>query len=167
MNQTDIQLTDDLISGFTQLIDHDIALELAFLRQANRILRSKLGKRAALTDDDRNVLVQYGIPIKDRLEDIISIVKPETLLKWYQQIKRKKMTYDTTPKKPGRPSISEDIEKIVIKITRENRHMGYVRISGELKKPGHLVSPTTIFNIFSKCCMDAATGLEEIIFVMF
>jgi putative transposase len=156
MNQIVTQSADDLISGFTQLIDHDLALELAYLRQENRILRSKLGKRVYLTDDDRHVLVQYGLPIKNRLKDTMSIVRPETLLNWHRKMKKKKWTYDTTPKKPGRPNKPEETEALVIKIAQENCSLGYTRISGELKKLGHVVSPSTVVNILRKHGMPSS-----------
>lgn len=54
-----------------------------------RILRSKLGKRVPLTEMDRRILVRYGLSIKDRLADAITIVRPETLLAWNRQMKRR------------------------------------------------------------------------------
>jgi hypothetical protein len=38
-----------------------------------------LGTRVPLTEANRRVLVQYGLPIKERLAQVISIAKAETL----------------------------------------------------------------------------------------
>jgi len=53
-----------------------------FLYTENKILRSKIDGTIKLTDYDRTLLVKYGMPIKDRLYEFISIVKPDTLLAW-------------------------------------------------------------------------------------
>ena len=47
-----------LIAKVQPLFSRDLALENDFLRQENKILRSKLGTRVPLTDADRRVLVQ-------------------------------------------------------------------------------------------------------------
>jgi len=61
-----------LISKIRKLFSHDLAKENDFLRQKNKILRSKLGKRVPLTETDRRTLVRYSMPIKDRLREIMS-----------------------------------------------------------------------------------------------
>jgi hypothetical protein len=35
--------------------------------------------------------------------DVISTVRPETLLAWSRRMKRQKWTFDNTPRRPGRP----------------------------------------------------------------
>jgi hypothetical protein len=51
-----------------------------FLHTENKILRSKIDGHIKLTDYDRMLLIKYGVPLKDRLHEFISIVKPETIL---------------------------------------------------------------------------------------
>ena len=53
-----------------------------FLHAENKILRSKIDGPIKLTDYDRMLLIKHGMPLKDRLHEFISIVKPETILKW-------------------------------------------------------------------------------------
>lgn len=68
-----------LIAKVQQLFSRDLALVNDFLRQEDKILRSKLGARVPLTETDRRILVQYGLRIKDRLDDVISIaIRPRT-----------------------------------------------------------------------------------------
>ncbi|MGA9452240.1 MAG: hypothetical protein WBW41_12950 [Verrucomicrobiia bacterium] len=90
-----------LITQIQKLFSHDLAQENDFLRQENKILQSKLGKRVPLTETDRRTLVRYGLLIKGRLREVISIVCPETLLAWNRRMKRRKWTFDNTPKRPG------------------------------------------------------------------
>ena len=61
-----------LITTIQKLFSEDLANENDFLRQENKILRSKLGKRIPLTDADHRTLVRFGLPIKARLAAIIS-----------------------------------------------------------------------------------------------
>lgn len=81
-----------------------------FLRQENKILRGKLGRRVPLTEADRRILVRFGLPIKNRLAEVMTIVRPETLLAWNRRMKRRKWTFDNTPKHPGGPYM---VKKVV------------------------------------------------------
>ncbi len=92
-------------------------------------------------------MAKYGIRIKYRLKDVISIVQPETLLKWHRKIKKKKWTFDNKPNKPGRPKKSKDIEAWIIRLAEENHTLGYTRISDDLRKIGYNVCPNTVKNI--------------------
>jgi hypothetical protein len=90
MNRYPHHSANPLIAKVQQLFSHDLALENDYLRQENKILRSKLGARVALTEADRRILVKYGLRVKARLAEIISIAKPETLLAWNRRQKQKK-----------------------------------------------------------------------------
>jgi putative transposase len=130
MENTITSSAEPLLAQIRKLFKNDLALENDFLRQENRILRSKLGKRVPLTDKDRRVLVKYGLRIRERLADVISIVKPETLLAWHRII-QKKWTYSKKSNQPGRPQTNKQTEELVVKLAEENT-WGYRRIEGEL-----------------------------------
>lgn len=72
-------LSNPLVSRIAKLFNEQLGLENDYLRHENRILRGKLGKRVPLTDSERRILVKYGLRIKDRLGDVMSIATPETL----------------------------------------------------------------------------------------
>jgi hypothetical protein len=129
-----------LITTIQKLFSEDLAKENDFLRQENKILRSKVGKRVPLTEADRRTLVRYGLSIKERLAEVMIIVRPETLLAWNRRMKRQKWTFDNTPKRPSRPSKGKVTEELALRMAEENA-WGYVRIAGELKKLGHRISP--------------------------
>jgi len=138
-----------LITTIQKLFSEDLAKENDFLRQENKILRSKLGKRVPLTEADCRLLVRYGLPIKQRLADVISIVSPETLLAWHRRMKRKKWTFGNAPKHPGRPAKAAVTEELALRMAEENA-WGYVRIAGELKKLGHEISPSWVRDLLKK-----------------
>jgi hypothetical protein len=62
------------------------------------------------------LLIKHGMPLKDRLHEFISTVKPETILKWNRRMKKAKWTYDNTVKNPGRPGKGKETEEIIMKL---------------------------------------------------
>ena len=142
--------TNPLIAKIRQLFSCDLALENDFLRQENKILRSKLPTRVPLTEADRLVLVQFGLPIKARLAEVISIAKPETLLAWNRRQKQKKWTCNNSPATPGRPRKSEDTEALIVRVAGENNSWGYKRLSGELKKLAHKACPNYVRDVLRR-----------------
>ena len=109
-----------LITTIQRLFSEDLAKENDFRRQENRILRSKLGRRAPLTEADRRTLVRYGLSIKEHLAEVMTIVRPETLLAWIRRMKRQKRTFDNAPKRPGRPSKGKVTEELALRMAEEN-----------------------------------------------
>ena len=107
-----------LITTIQKLFSEDLAKENDVLRQENRIPRSELGKRVPLTESDRRSLVRFGVSIKERLADVITIVRPETLLAWNRRMKRRKWTLDNTPKRPGRPSKGKVTQELALRWLR-------------------------------------------------
>jgi hypothetical protein len=122
-----------LLTRIQKLFSEDLAKENDYLRQENKILPSKLGKRVPLTETDRRTLVRYGIPLKGRLREVISVVCPETLLAWNRRMKRRKWTFDNIPKRPGRPPKARATEALALRLARENV-WGYVRITAPAGK---------------------------------
>jgi putative transposase len=150
MKQNTVASVQPLIAGIHRLFSRDLALENDFLRAENRVLRELIpDKRPKLTDRHRRLLIKYGMQIKDRLRDIISIVKPETLLAWNRRMKTKKWDYNRRKRQIGRPPKGGVAEDIVVRLAEENA-WGYVRIAGELKKLGHDASPSCVRDILRK-----------------
>jgi hypothetical protein len=111
-----------------------------------------------LTEADRRVLVKYGLRIKDRLAEVISIAQPETLLAWNRRQKQKKWTFQNTSAKAGRPRKAGDTEALIVRLTEENNGWGYKRISGELKKLGHRVCPSYVRDVLRRHGLPPVPG---------
>ena len=120
MNSSSQNSTNPLIAKIQQLFSHDLALENDYLRQENKILRNKFGARVPLTEADRRILVKYGLRIKDRLAEVISIAKPDTLLAWNRRQKKKKWTFPNAAAKAGRPRKPGDTEALIVRLAEEN-----------------------------------------------
>jgi transposase InsO family protein len=158
MNSSSQNSTNPLIAKIQQLFSHDLALENDYLRQENRILRNKFGARVPLTEADRRILVKYGLRIKDRLAEVISIAKPDTLLAWNRRQKQKKWTFPNAAAKAGRPRKPGDTEALIVRLAEENNSWGYKRISGELKKLGHRACPSYVRDVLRRHGLPPVPG---------
>lgn len=68
------------------------------------------------------------------MQQVVTIVKPETILAWQRRLEWQKWDYSSRPqRKSGRPRTPGNIESIVCRLARENT-WGYLRIQGELLK---------------------------------
>lgn len=99
---------------------------IEYLKEENRVLREKIGKkRIRLNDDQRLRLAAKGKILGRRcLAEICSIVTPDTILRWHRQLIAKK--YDgSMRRRPGRPRIMDRIRRLIVCMARENERWGY------------------------------------------
>jgi len=130
---------------------------IEYLKAENQILREQLGpKRIRLNDDQRRRLALLGKATgRNALSEICSIVTPDTILRWHRKLIAQK--YDGSgSRRAGRPGVMRTIRQLVIRMALENRHWGYERIEGELKKVGHRVARTTVANILAEHGLEPA-----------
>ena len=69
------------------------------------------------------------------------LVTPATVLQWHRRLVTRKWAY---PPRTGRPPVSAEIAALIERLATENASWGYQRIQGELLKPGHRISASTI-----------------------
>src|SRR5215469_2989919 len=62
---------------------------------------------------------------------------------------------------PGRPRVIEEIQRLVIRMDRENRDWGYRRIQGALANLGHEVAHGTIANILKEHGLEPSPERER------
>ena len=82
-----------------------------------------------------------------QLRRIITVVQPETVLKWHRQMVKRKWTQ--RPASGGRPRISKEVEALVLRLAREN-DWGCARIEGEIVKLGFEISDQSVANILER-----------------
>ncbi len=72
-----------IIATITRLLCLELTLQNEYLRNENKILKSKIKKRIVFTDDERRTLVDAALAMgRDLMEQVVTIVKPKTILAW-------------------------------------------------------------------------------------
>lgn len=128
-----------------------------YLKEENRILLGKLkGKRIRFTDKERRRLAAKAkILGRKKLKEIVCIVTPDTLLRWYRDLIAQK--YDGSKKRgPGRPRTKQNIRDLVVSMALDNPTWGYTRVKGALKNLDYKVGRTTIKRILEENGIEPA-----------
>src|SRR5207302_4883361 len=87
---------------------------------------------------------------KQALQEVAKIVKPETILGWHRQLVAQKCDGSQQRKAPGRPTVDQELEALVVRMAREKRSWGYDRIVGALANLGHTISAQTVGNMLKR-----------------
>jgi len=128
-----------MIAVVARLLCRELTLENEYLRLENRILKEKAeaNGRLRFTDEQRRSLTEAALAMgRALMKEVVSIVRPETILAWQRRLERQKWDYSARrTRQPGRPRTPGEIEALVCRLARENA-WGYQRIRGELLKLG-------------------------------
>jgi putative transposase len=81
---------------------------------------------------------------------VATIVKPDTILGWHRKLVAQKCDGSQQRKAPGRPTIDQELEALVVRMAQENRSWGYNRIGGALANLGYTISDQTVGNILKR-----------------
>jgi putative transposase len=135
-----------LLVGATQ---KELARYVRYLQVENRILRSKLPKVVVVAPQERHRLVRFARQLKGALDELASIVHPDTIRRWIREERKRR------PRRPGQPRrTAAAIERLIVRLAKETG-WGYCRILGELKKLGvQSVSATIVKNILKRHGFD-------------
>jgi transposase len=140
-----------LLMSISASVDDELRLRNAYIATENRILRQQITGRVQLSDGDRRALAELGQKLgKKALEEVATLVKPDTILAWHRKF-ASQQGGDVKPcQSVGRPRIDQEIETLVVRMARENRSWGYDRIVGALANLGLTVSDQTVGNILKR-----------------
>jgi putative transposase len=132
-----------------------------YLIEENRVLKEELeGQRLRFTDEQRiRLAVKAKVLGRRALDELETLVTPETLLAWHRKLIAQKWTY--AKKGPGRPPVAQEITDLVLRMARENTSWGYDRIQGALANLGHIVAPNTVKNILKRHGIEPAPEREK------
>ena len=134
-----------ILAYATGTVDEETLLRNECLAAENRILRAQIKGRLRLSDTD--LAQRLG---RKALEELSTIVQPDTLLRWYRRLIARKFDSSKVPRSPGRPRTDAEIEELVLRLARSNRTWGYDRISGALAGLGISLSDQTVGNILER-----------------
>jgi len=144
-----------ILAGWINRHQQDL---IEYLESENWVLREKLGrKRLLLSDDQRRRLAVKGKVLGRRaLQEIATIVTPDTILRWHRELVAAKWDYSKRRKNVGRPPVSREVVELVLLMARENPTWGYNRIQGALANLGHAISDSTVGSILRTHGIDPA-----------
>ena len=95
-----------LLVYITGSVDQELLLRNEYLIAENRILRLQIPGRVRLGDEERKTLAEIGKKLgKKALNEVATIVKPDTILAWHRRFVAKKFDGSKQHKAPGRPKI--------------------------------------------------------------
>src|SRR5579859_1804047 len=135
---------------------------IEYLQEENRVLKEHLGgRRIRFTDTERRRLARRAHALGRRvLNELRTLVTPDTLLRWYREIVACKWDYSHR-RGPGRPRVMQTIVNLVLRMALENRSWGYTRIQGAMANLGHEVGRGTIANILREYGIDPAPERDK------
>ena len=119
-----------VLAVLTWRLDRQERHAVAYLIEENRILRRHLGgKRLTFTDHDRRRLAVRGHRLgRQLLNQVASVVTPDTIVRWHRQLIVRKWTYAHTH--ADRYGVHAEIRRLVVRMAIENPPWGYTRMQG-------------------------------------
>jgi len=134
-----------LLALIASVTDRQLARYVEFLKEENKILRTRIKGQVHTKPDERRRLLQLGKALGQGIEEIITLVTPATFYRWLRD------ENEPVAKRPkGGSRKPREIRELVIEIARTTG-FGYSRILGELRKLGiKKISRQTVRNILKE-----------------
>jgi transposase InsO family protein len=144
-----------MVAGWLQRHQQQV---ITYLLAENRVLKAQLGgRRLRLTDTERRRLAALAHPLgRKRLQEVATLVTPDTLLHWYRQLIARKFAGSRQRRQQGRPRVPEEVEQLVVRMAEENPRWGYRRIQGALANLGYKIDKLTVRNILRRRHIEPA-----------
>jgi putative transposase len=138
-------------------INHHQLDVIEYLQEENRVLKERIGgRRLRFTDAERRPLARKAQALGRKvLNELETLVTPDTLLRWYRELVASKWNY-SRQRGPGRLRAMKTIVDLVLQMALENPSWGYTRIRGALTNLGHQVGRGTIANILRENGIEPA-----------
>jgi len=136
--------------------DQEKDLQILLLRHQLAILERKLNAPLHLSRSEKLTLAVLAArlrsitnrPIK-HMADAIRLFQPETVFKWHRELVRRKWTF-RRQSRGGRPRTRPELERLIVRLARENSDWGDGKIEGELRKLGYAIHEATIGRILKR-----------------
>jgi putative transposase len=137
--------------------ERELEIEIIVLRHQLKILR-RGGRRPRYTSTDRALLAAASRPLPSERWSCFA-VSPQTLRRWHRVLlcgDRRRRS-----RRLGRPPLAAEVRGLIKRLARENAGWGYLRIQGELKGLGIIVSATTVATVLRSAGLAPAPRREE------
>jgi transposase len=151
-----------MLAYITGTVDQELLLRNEYLVTENRVLRGQIKGRLRFSDPERRSLAEIAKRLgRNPLEEIATVVTPETLLSWHRKLIARKFDGSKHRRPPGRPRTSKEVEELVLRFARENRSWGQDRIAGALANIGVNVSDRTVGAILTRHGLEPAPARKK------
>jgi len=137
-------------------------VEIAVLRDQLMVLRRQVS-RPRFTPSDRMLLATLA-RLLPRERWPVFLVTPGTLLRWHRELVARRWTYPHTQRRRG---LDPAVVDVVLRMARENPRWGYIRIVGECRKLGVVVSASTVRRILRRHRLGPAPRRGGVSWVQF
>lgn len=135
-----------LLALIASATNNELARYVEFLKEENKILRSRVPGQIHTKPEERSRLVKLGKSLGQAVEELITLVSPATFYRWCreQQTTKTKKNPKAGQRKP------REVREFVVEVARTTG-FGYTRILGELRKVGiKNISRHTVRNILKE-----------------
>ncbi len=133
---------------FIKDIQH-IMTEYALMKKENLILKRQSKNKIKFKQSDR-IFYSLACKVSKKYKNSISLVQPETVLKWTRKLIKRYWTFKSDKKRPGRPRTPLKVRNLILNIKNDNIMWGAKRIRDELLKVGIDLCKQTIQNIIEE-----------------
>ena len=148
--------------GLLARSERENTLEILVLRQQLRILQRTQARTPRLSWWEKLPLTllagklnQRAADSRARLSHSLLLFSPETVLRWHRDLVRHTWTFPHRLAS-GRPRIDPELERLIVRLARENPRWGHSKIEGELRKLGYSIGRTTIRAVLKRWHLPAA-----------
>ncbi len=118
--------------------------EILALRHQILVLQRQI-ERPGFTPTDGTILAVLSRAFdRQRLGDVMLIVKPATVIDWHRRLVARHWTQPPQAR-TGRPPTPTELRRLVLRLDTENPTWGYRRIHGELRRLGHHIAASTVW----------------------
>src|SRR5712672_1622517 len=146
-----------ILAFVTGIVDKELLARSEYLVAENRILKAQLKGRLKLSDAERAALAEIGHRLGRKvLAEVAHVARPDTILAWYRKLIALKFDGSKARRSRGRPRIKREVERLIVRMARDNRDWGYDRIAGALANLGYQVCDQTVGNVLRRHALPPA-----------
>ena len=141
----------DVLSVLRQS-EREKAVEVLLLRQQLRLLERKQGRPPRISRWEKLTLAVLAARLKgrNRLNEVMVLFKPDTVLKWHRELVRRKWTFQQRKQRAGHADLAPELEALIVQMALDNPRLGYKKLVGELRKVGYRVGRSTVRDVLKR-----------------
>jgi putative transposase len=144
------------VFAIRQHSDRHKELQILLLRQQLRSLQRQHPQKPNVSRWEKLALAVLAAKLsglgredKTKLNEVLLLFKPDTILRWHRDLVRRKWTFKKRRQR-GRRATNPDLIALLLRLARENPTWGYSKLHGELLKLGYHLGRSTVRDILKR-----------------